>query len=302
MCISKNVYIFVTTESATLPKEQRTRAGLLFFTAMKVHYSKLPLSLSEQITELKKRGLIIADESSAKQVLSEISYFRFVAYLRPMEANKETHQFKPQSTFENALSLYEFDTELRILIFEAIQKIEIALRAKIIHHFSLAYGPFWFMDMNLFDSENKFLENLNAIDREIKRSKEDFIKEHFIKYDRPEFPPAWKTLELVSFGTLSKLYYNFSDNKTKKKIAREFNLPQHEVLESWMRSIASLRNHCAHHSRIWNRFLNATPQMNARLRGNWFSHSNIDSNKLYAVLGCIAYWLDSMKKGRNLHL
>ena len=76
--------------------------------------------------------------------------------------------------------------------------------------------------MSLYDSESKFLENLNAIDREIKRSKEDFIKEHFAKYNRPDFPPAWKTLELVSFGTLSKLYYNFSDNKIKKRIARRF--------------------------------------------------------------------------------
>lgn len=264
---------------------------------MKTLYTKPPLNLTEQLAELKRRGLIINDEISANQVLSEISYFRFAAYLRPMEVNKETHSFKPKATFENAIALYDFDAELRILIFKAIQKIEIALRAKIIHHFSLAYGPFWFMDMSLYDSESKFLENLNAIDREIKRTKEDFIKEHFIKYKRPDFPPAWKTLELVSFGTLSKLYYNFSDNKIKKKVAREFNLPQHEVLESWMRSIASLRNHCAHHSRIWNRYYNATPQLNIRLRGNWISHSNIDSNKLYAVLGCIAYWLDSLRKG-----
>ena len=266
--------------------------------AMKI-YTKPPLNLSEQLAELKKRGLIIDDETSAKQVLSEISYFRFVAYLRPMEANKETHCFKSGATFSNAIALYDFDAGLRILIFEAIQKIEIALRAKIIHHFSFAYGPFWFMDMSLYDSESKFLENLNAIDREIKRSKEDFIKEHFAKYNRPDFPPAWKTLELVSFGTLSKLYYNFSDNKIKKRIAREFNLPQHEVLESWMRSVSSLRNHCAHHSRVWNRYLNAAPQISANLRGNWFSHSHLDSNKLYVVLGCIAYWLDSMGKGED---
>lgn len=71
-------------------------------------YTKPPLNLSEQLAELKKRGLIIDDETSAKQVLSEISYFRFVAYLRPMEANKETHCFKYGATFSNAIALYDF--------------------------------------------------------------------------------------------------------------------------------------------------------------------------------------------------
>lgn len=151
------------------------------------------------------------------------------------------------------------------------------------------------MDMGLADSEKKFLDNLNSLVREVGRSKEDFIKEHFLKYDKPEMPPAWKTLELATFGTLSKLYYNFSDKKVKKLVAREFNLPNHEVLESWMRSVAALRNYCAHHSRLWNRYLNATPMLSVRLRGPWIVDvSHLDSNRLYAVLCVIAYWLDSM--------
>ena len=122
-------------------------------------------------------------------------------------------------------------------MFKAVQRLEIALRTKIIQEFSLAHGPFWFFDTSLADDEHKFIENMNSIDRELQRSKEDFIKEHRRNYDKPIFPPAWKTLELASFGTLSKLYYNFSDKKLKKRVARQFNLPQHKVLESWMRSV-----------------------------------------------------------------
>ncbi len=54
----------------------------------------------------------------------------------------------------------------------------------------------------------QLLDNLNALVREVSRSKEDFIKDHFQKYDKPEMLPAWKTLELATFGTFSKLYYN----------------------------------------------------------------------------------------------
>ncbi|MBQ8593863.1 MAG: Abi family protein [Bacteroidaceae bacterium] len=260
-------------------------------------YTKQPLSIANQIEKLKSQGLVINDEELAFKTLSEISYFRFAAYLRPMETDKETHQFKPNATFENAIELYEFDNALRQLLFAAIQRIEIALRSKIIQHFSTNHGAFWFMQMPLHNSEHRFLENLNALDREVTRSKDDFIKEHFRNYDKPEFPPAWKTLELASFGTLSKLYYNFADKKVKKLVAREFNLPQHEVLESWMRSLAALRNHCAHHARLWNGYLNATPQLNIRLRGLWIKKYHVDGNKLYAILCCIAYWLDAMQRG-----
>lgn len=214
-----------------------------------------------------------------------------------MEADKALHSFKPNSKFEDAIALYDFDTQLRSLIFEAIQGIEIALRTKVNYEFSMHHGAFWFYDTSLADDEHKFIENMNAIDRELQRSKEDFIKEHKEKYDKPVFPPSWKTLELASFGTLSKLYYNCNDTKTKKRIARQFNIPQHEVLESWMRSLTVLRNCCAHHSRIWNRRLTNAPQMKASMRGAWINTTGIDGNKLYAITCCIAYWLDSMGRG-----
>ena len=67
-------------------------------------YSKQPLSIADQIARLKYLGLIIADEAKAEKTLGEVSYFRFAAYLRPMEADKQTHRFKPNSTFENAVA------------------------------------------------------------------------------------------------------------------------------------------------------------------------------------------------------
>ena len=138
-------------------------------------YTKQPLSIADQIQLLKDRGLLFSDETYAAKFLSEVSYFRFVQYLRPMEADKVLHTFKPNSSFEDALKLYNFDTQLRILMFEAIQEIEIALRTKVNHEFSMQHGAFWFYDTSLADDEHKYIENMNAIDRELQRSKEDFI-------------------------------------------------------------------------------------------------------------------------------
>lgn len=255
-------------------------------------YSKQPLDIGQQIALLRNRGLAISDDATTRQTLGIISYFRLANYFRPMEADKELHTFKPASTFDNAVRLYEFDCTLRELVFKAIGRIEIALRTKMIHYFSLAYGPFWFLDMSLANDERLFLENLNSIDRELHRSKEDFIKEHFKKYSRPSFPPAWKSLEVVSFGVLSKMYFNFNDTKIKKRVARSLGLPQHLLLESWIASLAALRNCCAHHARIWNRNYPVTPAIPQRLGNAWIVEVGVPANKLYVQLCCIAYLLN----------
>lgn len=96
----------------------RTRAELLFYIGM--NYSKLPISISDQISLLKDRGLVIGDDAYAKEQLGIISYFRLADYLQPLEDNHSLHTFKSDATFEDAVTLYYFDKELRSLIFTAI--------------------------------------------------------------------------------------------------------------------------------------------------------------------------------------
>ena len=228
--------------------------------------------------------------------MGTISYFRLANYFRPMETDKLSHIFKPGSLFENAIQLYEFDNSLREPIFMAIARIEIAFRTKMMHIFSLTHGAFWFLDMQKAENEHLFLENITSVDRELHRSKEDFIKEHFKKYDKPSFPPIWKTLEVVSFGVLSKMYFNFSDTKAKKAVARNFGLPQHVILESWVVSITALRNCCAHHARIWNRSYPMPPAIPKALKQAWICNTEIPANKLYAQLSCLAYMLNAIRR------
>lgn len=130
---------------------------------------------------------------------------------------------------------------------------------------------------------NISLLNIDNIKKEVSRSNEDFIKEHSEKYTFPTLPPVWKTLEVASLGTLSKLFYLFKDNRLKKQVAREFGLPQYTYLESWIRCITVLRNCCAHHARIWNRRFALKPQLPNRLPLNWIAPS-LKPIKLYHQL------------------
>lgn len=215
-----------------------------------------------------------------------------------MESDKINHVFKPNSKFENVLSLYHFDKELRCLVFSAIQSIEIALRTKVIQIISSTHGAFWFADNTLFSNESIFAKCLSNIEDELARSKEDFLIEHRAKYDTPSYPPAWKTLEVSSFGTLSKLYCNLSDNNLKKQIAREFGLPQHLYLESWIKSLSVLRNCIAHHARIWNRKYPWKPQLPKKLQNSWIQNRT-SQEKLYAQLCCISYLLNSIRANND---
>ena len=262
-------------------------------------YNKQPISIADQISILKSRGLMFDNEQEAVEHLKIISYFRLASYWKPMESDKLKHIFKPNSKFENVVTLYNFDKELRTLIFSAIQSIEIALRTKIIQIVSSNYGAFWFTEKSLFTNTTIFSKCLLNIEEELKRSKEDFLIEHFAKYDNPPYPPAWKTLEVSSFGTLSKLYCNLADNNLKKQIARELGLPQHLYLESWIKSLSVLRNCIAHHARIWNRKYPWKPQIPQKLQSPWIQNSTISHEKLYAQLCCIGYLLNAIHPNNN---
>lgn len=257
-------------------------------------YSKTPIGYDTQIDILKQRGLIIGDPQFAYEQLGIISYFRLAGYWRPMESDKTTHSFKPGSNFENAVSLYYFDKQLRTLLFSAIQSVEIALRTKMIHYVSLKYGAFWFTNPALSTNAVQFATNLTHIKTEISRSREDFIQEHFAKYTSPDVPPAWKALEVVTFGTLSKLYFNLNDNEIKKTIASEFHLPHRKFLDSWIKSMAVLRNIIAHHARLWNRNFPNIPLLPRKLPYPWIDTNGLVAQKLYPQLSVLAYLENSI--------
>lgn len=262
-----------------------------------MNYLNTAKSIPDLIFMLESRGLKIQDETKAAEFLKSVSYFRLAAYLRPLEEDKQKHIYKPGSNLDSAIALYRFDANLRMLVFSGIQTIEIALRSSIIQVFTEQYGPFWYSEERLALNKYNYAENLHNLAKELERSREEFIKEHYLKYGKESFPPAWKTLELVSFGNLSKLFFNFADNKAKKRIAKQFLLPQHEVLESWMRSVGGLRNRCAHHNWLWNSNMTGMPQMPRKLPGSWLNDFGFPPYKLYAALSCLAYWLNAVQKG-----
>lgn len=266
-------------------------------------YKKPALSFDDQISRLKSRGLQFNDETSAKKMLSRISYYRLRAYTYPFQDNTNPdHPFIEKVDFETILKLYKFDRKLRLLVFGALEKIEIALRTQIIYQMAMKHGSHWHIDQNMYYDKFRAITQLSELQKEVDRSDETFIKHYKAKYTTPEDPPSWMGLEVTSFGTLSKLYQNINNTREKKAIAKSFGLKNVYILQNWMFCFSILRNICAHHGRLWNRRLTAIPQLPYNNQFTFIEKEIIDSihkNKLYATLCCIKYMLSRIESNFN---
>ena len=264
----------------------------------KIDYTKKPLTIAEQIARLKQRGLIFDDESEATSYLFNISYYRLRAYTYPFQENGEDcdHNFTRKDIhFEDIIALYCFDRRLRSLIFNAIEKIEVA------QVYAESTGnSHWYDDESLYRfGYDDLMEHIEA---DVNRSNEDFIKHYNSKYNDPPMPPSWMALEVVSFTTLSRLFQSLKLDNRKEDITEQFGLKKVAILENWLHAISNLRNCCAHHSRVWNRrfMVSVTlPYNTLYLFMDRTTIGQIRTNKLFAVLSCITYILDIISPGSD---
>jgi abortive infection bacteriophage resistance protein len=263
-------------------------------------YTKPSINVEEQVELLRKRGLKIDDTEKAKHYLSNISYYRLRAYTYPFQDNTNPeHPFNSAISFDEIIQLYVFDRHLRLIVFDGLEKIEIALRTKIIYEYALPYGGHWHDRSELYANQYRFNKDITKLYDEVDRSSETFIKHYKGKYTSPEYPPAWMSLEVASMGLLSKLFENLKKSEIKKKVVQGFGLKNHLILESWMHAFAHLRNVCAHHGRLWNRRFITLPKLPEDTLNPFLENKDIHKNKLYALLSCMLYILRIISPGNH---
>lgn len=255
-------------------------------TAPEKIYAKRALSTENLLKKWQSRGLFIPDLVRAERYLEYISYYRLSAYAIPFYSTGSHHQFRNGVTFEDILTLYVFDRELRLLIMDAIERIEVAIRAQITNHMSTQPNatPFWYLDETYFKKEFSHKRLLADLERQLaeeqkrlqndeqrvdKRTKitleqkehiktqlrkENFLRHYLSQYESPRLPPCWMMVEMLTWGQLSHLYAGLCKKSDQKAIAKNIGIHA-ELLEAWLKTINTVRNCCAHHSRLWNREL-----------------------------------------------
>ena len=236
--------------------------------------------------------MLFREEANAQDLLKNISYYRLKGYWWDMQDDYSIHTFKPETYFEDVIARYYFDSQLRTILFDALETIEIALRAKMIYHLSLKYGGLWYLNESIFIDNDKYKKHVEDLKKEFVRSQELFIKDQKIRHPNTD-ADSWKILEIASFGTLSKLYKNLQYQLEEKTIiAKEFGLNRHSELYSWLEPITYIRNIIAHHSRLWSRNMVKKPTDHLNNpKGLWFANplTSVQTKKPFLIISCMVY-------------
>lgn len=244
-----------------------------------VEYQKPHLSFGEQVALLESRGLLIPDKRRALAELKRIGYYRLSAYWYPYRelpadgkevcpSVRRRDTFVAGTSFDHALALYTFDEKLRASLMQGVEVFEIALRVKIGYHLGKIdrFGHLDVQQLSRYASQARRHSESGETEHEhwlrkyqercIESSKEDFVAHFREKYDGEL--PVWVATELLNFGQLVRLL-QFLPEKTQTVVAREFGVMRANDLASWCRSLNVVRNHCAHHTRLWNRVFTYQP-------------------------------------------
>ena len=216
---------------------------------------KTATTIEEQIQLLRSRGMEFPDEEKAKEILLDIGYYRLGFYWFPYERtypakNNRNHKFKDNTSFENVVTLYYFDHDLRSVIAPYLYRIEVNFRTFLTYTVSNRYknNPTWFASPRIVNSD--FVAYLPNCYKTI--CKNEAIKHHHRKYTNDIYAPAWKTLEYMTFGDILYLYSSLKDLTLKEDISLHYNIRNVEVFENYMGTLRVIRNLCAHGHNIYD--------------------------------------------------
>ena len=230
-------------------------------------YPKSISNINQLVKKLSDAGMTL-DVPNPEEALTTIGYYRLKGYWFH-KYNNSTKQFQANTNFTDIVDLYNFDSEFSRLIFSFLSKIEIALRTRTVDALSIYNDQLILSDPSIFKDKEKYWKNQSTIANEIARSNDVFIKHNFANHHG--LIPVWSSVEIMSFGSLSKVLMNLSAgaNTAYNKLAQYYTyqsnnnavVPSHEMLTSWVKAACAIRNVCAHNGRIYNRAFTTLPKL-----------------------------------------
>ena len=263
---------------------------------------KQATNIEEQLALLKSRGMIISDEQKAREVLMDIGYYRMGFYFFPFEQRypklkHRNHLYKPGTDFFDALALYYYDFNLRNILLQYIDRIEVAFRTCIIYELSNKYknNPVWFVSQNIINQQ--FIQYFDQKIYNDHLKDNAIIQRHHKKYINDKYAPAWKTIEFMTLGNVLQLYQNLKSIEDKRIISKLFGINQTTLLENYMETIRVIRNRCAHGSTLYDIFL-----IHSIRNGPAGNYNSSDGSTLSAVIDVILYMIGTISQNRRQDL
>lgn len=225
---------------------------------------KPALSFERQVDLMCERGLIVDDREQAIRWLSESNYYRIRGYWLTFERDG---RFIPGTTLNDVHEAYLLDIGLRLWLWSAIGPIEIKARTSLAYHMGMACGPSSYEDSGYFENESAHRHSMDSFRKERDRALRSGVPCVVHNMEKYGCLPIWAAVEIMSMGTMSRLYGNLSDTAAypggptvKDSVAADFDIKP-MYLKSWLQHLTYVRNLCGHHSRIYNRTMTSRAKM-----------------------------------------
>ena len=220
-------------------------------------------TIEEQLDILRSRGLTIDNEAQAKDFLLHNNYYRISGYSLTLRKNDI---FSKSATFQNIVDIYHFDHELRHILLQYLEVIEVQMKSIYTYEFTKIHGPAGYLDESFFTDKARHKEIIDkANQQKTQRLPHEAYLKHFVN-DLQQDIPLWAYVDLLTISDISFLY-SISEQPIKDAVARAFGLTMNKgaaILGSYMHSMTIIRNLCAHGSRIYNRLFEQKPSLNKR--------------------------------------
>ncbi|HIU17897.1 MAG TPA: Abi family protein [Candidatus Avidesulfovibrio excrementigallinarum] len=234
------------------------------------------MTYSALISLLERRGMVIDDHDRARRKLQDVGYYRLSGFWYPCrkflnDTNgqrivsdvggtvlRRADDFLAGTTFNKVFALYLFDKSLRLLMLDALERVEICLRSLVAHEMG-SHDPYAYTSTTFINPKwripkaGKTLSVWDAWSQKLTAQLAD-SREDCICWYRAEHHdiPIWVSVQIWEFGTLSK-YVSMLNGRYQNAVCKEIcSGLRPKDLNNWLHALNLLRNRCAHHNRIWN--------------------------------------------------
>jgi abortive infection bacteriophage resistance protein len=256
-----------------------------------MQYAKPALTFEQQADLLLRRGMS-GDRGLMIARLSCVNYYRLSGYWYPFRS--ATDQFVPGTSFDEIWNRYAFDRRLRLLVIDAVERVEITVRTLLAYEHAHAHGPFAYAE------DPRTMPNLDAAElsdflarvaEEANRSREPFVSHFKEKYGNcHQYLPVWEATEIMALGTLVRFFTGATPG-VKAAVASRFCVPE-RVLRSWLLALNAARNISAHHGRMWNRVPGVKPYVpRSHHYPDWHRPVKIENDRVFGLLTICRYCL-----------
>lgn len=194
------------------------------------------------------KHITVVDKENAKDILSRIGYFPLMEGYKHLFRKQNSNIYKTETTFDEIVNLYYFDEKLRELFLRYLLRIERHLRTLISYYFVECYGISQdeYLNVNNYNNSRKYKNVINKLVVILEKTT-NTTNYNYINYYRDTYSnlPLWVTTNVLTFGSLSKMF-TVLPQSIKSRICKHFNNINQNQMDSFLSVLTKYRNVCAH--------------------------------------------------------